>query len=323
MKRTDFIKGIIGTSILWSTDTFSYLMGAISNQQQTMLPTTDFATFGVVHLNNTSLEKAIAFWTNIAGMKLRRTTDDTAELGTEQQTLVVIHQSAKQPFLKGYSGLYHFAVHLPDKHEFAKALYRLRANNYPYSPTDHTMTQSLYLEDPDGITVEFALETPERFKRVITTGGLKMEATDGTIRPASARLDENEVLKSLQDKDLTKTIPENATVGHVHFYARDVVKSNAFYRQLGFLEFNYLPEYLYADLSAGGVYQHRVAMNAWHGNNRPLAPADSAGLRQYQIRYATAEKLAEVIRNNPGGEQLDNGYQLTDPTGNVLLLTGE
>lgn len=321
MSRTEFLKSLIGASQLISTDGFSYIMGAAAPNNVPKTAATDFASFGVVHLNNTDLEKAIGFWTKIAGMKLLRATADMAEFGTEKRSLVVAHQSARTPFQEGYSGLYHFAVHLPDKHEFAKSLFRLQENRYPFSPIDHTMTKSLYLKDPDGITIEFALETPELFKRVITSGGLKMEASDGSIRSASARLDENEVLKSLKDKDLGKIIHPDAKIGHVHFYAQDVVKSNDFYKKLGFLEFNYLPEYLYADLGAGSAYKHRVALNSWHGKNRPLAPAESAGLRHYQIVYESAEKLAEYVQNNPGLEKAEGGYILADPTGNVLLLT--
>jgi catechol 2,3-dioxygenase len=286
-----------------------------------MTDATDFATFGVVHLNNTDLEKSTSFWTKIAGMKLRRSTSEMAEFGTETHPLVVVHQSAKTSFQEGYSGLYHFAIHMPNKQEFAKSLYRLQENRYPFSPIDHTMTKSLYLKDPDGITIEFALETPELFKRVITSGGLRMEAADGSIRSASAHLDENEVLKSLTDKDLGKPIHPDAKIGHVHFYAQDVTKSNDFYKKLGFSEFNFLPEYMYADLGAGSAYKHRVALNSWHGKNRPLAPAESAGLRHYQIVYESAEKLAEYAKSNPGLEKVDGGYKLADPTGNMLRLT--
>lgn len=321
MNRSDFIKSLLGASLLVSTDSFSYIMGAVAPNDAPLQDATDFATFGVVHLNNTDLGKAIGFWTKIAGMKLRSATLEMAEFGTENRPLVVVHQSANTPFQEGYSGLYHFAIHLPDKQEFAKALFRLQQHGYSFSPIDHTMTKSLYLKDPDGITIEFALETPELFKRVITSGGLKMEASDGSIRSASAQLDENEVLKSLKDKDLDKTIHPDAKIGHVHFYAQDVAKSNDFYKKLGFLEFNYLPEYLYADLGAGSAYRHRVALNSWHGRNRPLAPVGSAGLRHYQIVYESAEKLTEYVQRNPGLEKLEGGYKLADPTGNVLLLT--
>lgn len=320
MKRKKFIKTILGTSIFIGMDGFSSIVNAFAGTPQPA-SLAEIATFGVVHLNNTSLEKATEFWTKIVGMQLRNITKEVAEFGTETQTLVVVHQTAQKSYQEGYSGLYHFAIHAPDKHEFAKMLYRLMVNNYPCSPTDHTMTQSVYLTDFDGITIEFALETPERFKRVITKGGLRMEGTDGVIRSASTPLDVEAVLKHLQDKDISKVIHKDSKIGHIHFYAADVTASNTFYQQLGFQEFNYLPQFLYADVGAGGIYQHRVAMNAWHGQNRPLAPKENAGLRHYQIIFASQEKLAQALKAVTLYEEKEDGFWVSDPTGNVLLLT--
>lgn len=281
----------------------------------------EIASFGAIHLNNTSIEKAIGFWTKIGGMKVRTRSATSAEFGTETGTLVVVHQTAKSAFKKGYSGIYHFAIHLPDKQEFAKTLYRLQRNGYPHSPTDHTMTQSLYLDDADGITVEFAFETPERFKRVISEGGLFMEDADGTIRSASGPLDTEAVLKNLTDKDLTNSIAVGSKIGHVHFSANDVTKSNEFYRTIGFTQFNYFPQYMYADLGAGGIYQHRIAMNSWHGKNKPLAPKENAGLEHYQIVFNSKEQLQKAVAALTNIEKNGDEYWTSDPTGNKLLLT--
>ena len=302
-------------------DGFSTLANAMSHSEQDNNVSPEFATFGAVHLNNTDLQKSAHFWTKIVGMKERKASATVAEFGTETKTLVVVHETAKSYFRKGYSGLYHFAIHAPNIADFASMVHRLNVHKYPYSPIDHTMSKSIYLDDPDGINVEFTLETPERFKRVITTGGLKMEGTDGILRGASERLNVKEVLKELQDSDVNKIISKDTYIGHLHLYANNVPKSNAFYKQLGFFQFNYLPEYMYADVGAGGEYQHRVAMNSWHGINKPLAPKDSAGLRHFQINLKSKEKLTQALANFPNHEQKEGGYWLYDPTGNKVFLT--
>lgn len=281
----------------------------------------EIASFGAVHLNNTSIEKAITFWTKVIGMKLRSQSDSMAEFGTENATLVVVHQTAKSAFIEGYSGLYHFAIHLATKEDLAKAIYRLQQNKYSFSPIDHTMTQSLYLTDYDNVMVELALETPERFKRVITEGGIFMEDADGTIRAASAPLDTEEILKSLLEKDLSKIISDGAKIGHIHFYAQDVSRNNEFYKKLGFTQFNFFPQFKYADLGAGGVYQHRVAMNSWHGNNRPLAPTTDAGLKHYHIVFKSKEQLQSALKAIGNTNEEDGNYWATDPTGVKILLS--
>jgi catechol 2,3-dioxygenase len=324
MKRKDFIKTIFSTSALMVTmDGISTVAQAMSLQKankQQLVQSDEIASFGAVHLNNTSINKAITFWTKVIGMKLRNQSESFAEFGTENKTLVVVHQSATSSFQEGYSGLYHFAIHLPNKEEFAKALYRLQQNIYSFSPVDHTMSQSLYLTDNDYVLVELTLETPERFKRVLTERGLFIEDTDGTIRGASAPLDTTEILKSLRDKDLSKTISEGAKIGHIHFYAQDIALENEFYKKIGFTQFNYFPQYKYADLGAGGAYQHRVAMNSWHGNNKPVAPSGNAGLRHYTIVFKSQLHLKEALSKVTNYEKKDDGYWLTDPSGNTLCL---
>lgn len=325
MERKKFIKTIIGTSTLLLTmDGILTLANAMSLQKANELKlvnSDEIASFGAVHLNNTSIEKAITFWTKVIGMKLRNQSTSVAEFGTENKTLVVVHQTAKSSFKEGYSGLYHFAIHLPNKQEFAKAIYRLHQYKYSFSPIDHTMTQSLYLNDFDNVMVELALETPERFKRVITEGGLFMEDANGTIRGASAPLDTDEILKSLADKDLSKIISDDAKIGHIHFYAQDVALNNAFYKNLGFSQSNYFPQYKFADLGAGSSYSHRIAMNSWHGNNKPLAPLTNAGLEHYHIVYKSKEQLQSAINTIGNTEQKDGNYWTTDPTGIKILLT--
>ncbi len=302
-------------------DEFSTIVNAMSHSNEDNNHLREFASYGAIHLNITNLEKSTHFWTKIVGMKQRNTFQNTAEFGTEAETLVVVHQTAQTSFIKGYSGLYHFAIHAPNVVAFASMINRLNVNKYPYSPVDHTMSKSVYLDDPDGINVEFTLETPERFKRVVTTGGLRIEGTDGVIRSASERLDVNEILQALEDTDVNKIIPNDTYLGHVHLYANNVQNSNAFYKQLGYLSFNYLPQYMYADLGAGGDYQHRIVMNSWHGKNKPLAPAESAGLRHFQIIYKNKEKLSEVLANVSNYEEKEGGYWLDDPTGNKVFLT--
>ena len=322
--RKQFIKGILGTTLLVSMDGISTIANAITMQKANELSlasSDEIASFGAIHLNNTSIEKAITFWTKVIGMKLKSQSDSVAEFGTETKTLVVVHQTAKSAFKEGYSGLYHFAIHFATKEELAKAIYRLQQHRYPFSPIDHTMTQSLYLTDFDNVMVELALETPERFKRVITERGLFMEDTDGTIRGASAPLDTDEILKNLTEKDLNKIISEDTKIGHIHFYAQDVALNNAFYKKIGFTQFNFLPQYKYADLGARGVYQHRVAMNSWHGNNKPLAPTTDAGLKHYQIIFKSKEQFQSAVKAIESTEEKEGNYWTIDPTGVKILLS--
>jgi catechol 2,3-dioxygenase len=322
MKRNLFIKSILGTTLFISMDGISTIANALSiSKQEGEVNSNEMASFGAVHLKNTSIQKSIPFWTNVIGLKLRFQSDEIAEFGTDVQTLVVVHQAAQNSFKEGYSGLYHFAIHLPNKSELAKAIFRLQNSSVSYSPIDHTMSQSLYLTDSDNVMVELTLETPERYKRVITEGGLFIEDVNGNIRGASAPLDTEEILKSLVDRDLSKIVSNDTRIGHIHFYAKDVASNNDFYKKLGFSEFNYFPQYKYADLGAGGAYKHRIALNSWHGKDKPLAPSSNAGLMHYQIKFKSKEHLQNALKNIGNVEEKEGAYWTSDPTGIRIMLS--
>jgi catechol 2,3-dioxygenase len=325
MERKNFIKTILSSSTLLFTmngiSTLANAMPLQKNKATQQVNSDEMASFGAVHLNNTSIEKSISFWTNVIGMKLRSYSNTIAEFGTENKTLIVVHQTATSTYKEGYSGLYHFAIHFENKQEFAKAIFRLQQNKYTFSPIDHTMTQSLYLNDFDNVMVELALETPERFKRVITEGGLFIEDTDGNIKGASAPLDTEEILKALEDEDLSKIISDDTKIGHFHFYAQDVALNHAFYKKIGFTPFNFLPWYKFADLGTGGVYKHRLAMNSWHGSNKPLAPKSNAGLKHFQIIYNSKKQLLSAVSAIDNVVENDGDYWATDPTGIKILLS--
>lgn len=320
MKRRIFLTGLLGTTLLVSMDGFSSMATAIASESMKETSTPEFASFGAIQLNITNLKKTTEFWTKIVGLKLRKSSDSYAEFGTDSKTLVVVHQTAKTKFQKGYSGLYHVAIHAPNKAAFASMVNRVMQLKYPCSPVDHTMSKSIYLDDPDGINVEFTLETPERFKRVVTGQGLGIEGADGIVRSAASQLDLNEVMSALEDENINLPIHDDTYIGHLHLYANNVSESDAFYKKLGFLQFNYLPQFKYADVGAGGDYQHRIAMNSWHGDNRPLAPEDSAGMRHFHI-LISKEKLEQALINLPNYEKRDDGYWFVDPTGNTVFVT--
>ena len=100
----------------------------------------DFATLGPVHLDVVDGDRSLAFWRDVVGLRLRSRADATLELGTDEETLLVLHPGATGRVRRGFRGLYHVAIHLPDEPEFARVLARLLARRYRIAPTDHVMS---------------------------------------------------------------------------------------------------------------------------------------------------------------------------------------
>lgn len=245
---------------------------------------TEKITFGPVHLKVTDTASTTKFWTELMGLKLRAKKDGIA-LGTDTQTLVVLHQDATHPVRPGYSGLYHFAIHIPTQAEFARTLARLLESGWSIAPTDHIMSKAIYLTDPDGITIEITHETPDRFERYdMQTGKFQVIASDGSVHGATEALDVKQVLEHLADKEIFRPITNDAFIGHLHFYVPHLQESYDFYKQVGFEENLITTQLGFADLSAGGVFKHRLAMNTWQGQGVPPAPPNMAGLKKAVIK---------------------------------------
>jgi catechol 2,3-dioxygenase len=222
------------------------------------------------------------------------------------------------------------AIHLPDETELARVLWRLIVNGYPQAPTDHTMSKSTYLNDPDGLGLELVFETPERLGSWQSDAGvLQMIDAEGRPHSIAELLDMNEVLAHLPDRSFDQPLlPPGTKIGHLHLHVSDLGAALHFYRDLiGFREHIYSPELGFADLSAGGSFPHRLALNVWAGIGAPQPPADSARLLEFSIVLPGEEALGEVLgRVSEAGhptEPAEGGALLRDPAGNALRLTVE
>jgi catechol 2,3-dioxygenase len=284
--------------------------------------------YGAVHLDVTDGERSLGFWHDIVGLSVIEEVSDLLRLGVDGRELVVLHSGARQGVVRGRSGLYHLAIHLPDETEFARVLWRLIVAGYPNSPTDHTMSKSTYLNDPDSLGLELTLETPERLGSWSNEGGrLRLIDAEGRERRLTEPLDLNEVLSHLPGRSFDQPLlPPETKIGHVHLQVSDLEAAVHFYRDLiGFQEHMYLPRIGFADLSAGGRYPHRLALNVWEGEGAPQPPSGSVGLRFFELVLAGEETIDETIdRLQAAGhqpEQAAGGMFVDDPAGNTIYLT--
>jgi catechol 2,3-dioxygenase len=79
-----------------------------------------------------------------------------------------------------------------------------------------------------------------------------------------------------------------------------------------------------AELTMGGSFFHRLALNIWQGVGAPPRPTDAAGLRQADLCLASLEDLEgplERVRALGGEvEEHRHGAAVTDPSGNRVYL---
>ncbi|MHB8059877.1 MAG: VOC family protein [Gaiellaceae bacterium] len=290
----------------------------------------DTLAYGAVHLDVSDGNRALGFWHDIVGLSVLAGAGEELRLGVDGQELVVLHPGAESGVVPGHSGLYHLAIHLPDETELARVLWRLIVAGYPQAPTDHTMSKSTYLSDPDGLGLELVLETPERLGSWRSEDGvLQLIDSAGQSHRIAEPLELNEVLAQLPDRGFDQPLlPPGTKIGHLHLHVSELESALRFYRDLiGFREHIHSPELGFADLSAGGPFPHRLALNVWAGVGASQPPAGSAGLREFELILPDEEALrAAQGRLSEAGHQIeraDGGSLLRDPAGNRLRLTAK
>jgi catechol 2,3-dioxygenase len=290
-------------------------------------PNGDRITYGAVHLDVVELDRSLEFWRDIIGLQETPFDGAGVALGAGGRPLVVLHPGAQRGAGRADAGLYHVAIHLPDAAEFARILARLIIARVPQSPTDHIFSKATYMHDPDGIMLELTLETPERFRSLeISPDAVVMIDNEGRRRGATEALDVQGALAPLGNRDPLEPLPAGTYVGHVHLHVPDLASAFAFYRDVvGFTEHAYMTPYGMADLSAGGAFPHRLAVNNWHGPGARQPRPGTAGLRHVELRlhepgadqavaaYAAAAGIP-VTRDDHGA------LVVADPAGNRIAI---
>jgi catechol 2,3-dioxygenase len=282
---------------------------------------------GYVQLKVADLENQLVFYQTALGMQVNWQDLGRAGLGIDGRDLVRLLQTEKGHRYRGVTGLYHFAVLFPDRRELAKAVARLFRLNWANSPTDHVMTKTTYLDDPEGNTIELYCESPEDGVFMMDpTGSLIARHADG--RPSDGRepLDLDALFAHVRPDDrLDGPLPLDTRLGHFHLYVSDLAETRSFYHEkLGFDDMGVAPAFRMGMVSAGG-YHHHIGYNTWQGEGASPAPPDAVGLDHFAFYLSQAgelDRLEEQLRRvgQAYARQADRLW-LQDPSGNVMLLT--
>ena len=267
---------------------------------------------GRVHLRVADLSRSIDFYTGALGLEEIRQANGETALGAAGEELVVLREhpgAGRRP--KGTTGLYHYAILLPDRAGLSRALRRLTEYGWRlWGASDHLVSEALYLDDPDGNGIELYRDRPRSQWR-----------WDGdTIQMDTLRLDLNGLLA---ETDESGAMPAGTRIGHVHLHVGDIERARRFYHDaLGFdVTTLWAKEALF--VSAGG-YHHHLGLNTWAGADAPRAPSGTAGLERFEILLPDTEELEQVAnRLEKAGENVerDGASLLTaDPWGNRIEI---
>ena len=279
-----------------------------------------------VSLTVANLENQLAFYQQALGFQLHWREGNQASIGTGDYELLHLVEQPGYKRYHGVTGLYHFAVLFPDQRELARAMARLFALKYLNHPTDHIMTKTTYLDDPEGNGIELYTESPEDGEWFMEEGGFGARRSDGSPSNGREPLNVEALFSHLKDDDkLDLSIPKETRIGHIHLHVSDVDEAVNFYHGvLGFDVMGKARVMRAAFVSAGG-YHHHVGLNTWQGEGAPPPPPDALGLRHFAIEFPDQSALDEVIaRVDVAGisaNQTEDGLLVYDPSQNGVMLT--
>lgn len=280
---------------------------------------------GHLALTVNDLENQVAFYRQVLGFKLHWREDNRAGLGAGGADLLrLVEQKGVQHYYR-VTGLYHFAVLFPNRRELARAVARLFALRYPNAPTDHIMTKTTYLDDPEFNGIELYAESPEDGFFGMEGGRFIARRADGTMSDGREPLDVEALLRELADDDrLDLSVPPETRIGHIHLHVANVDEAVDFYHGIiGFDVMGVAKAFHAAFVSAGG-YHHHVGLNTWQGEDAPPPPDNAAGLRYFTVELPTQAALDPVLeRVRRAGlpiEQTPDGMLVRDPSQNAVIL---
>ena len=281
---------------------------------------------GFVHLKVADLEGQLDFYQRVLGFQVAWRQTASAGLGVPGRELVRLTQLPGGRRYRRMTGIYHFALLFPNRRELARAIARLLEYHWPNAPTDHIMTKTTYLEDPEGNTIELYCESPEDgIFSVDGQGNFFARHADGTLSDGRESLDLASLFTSLNPEDpLEEPLPQEVRMGHFHLYVSDLDQAHHFYHDLlGFDDMGLARRYQMGMVSAGG-YHHHIGYNTWQGIGAPPPPPDALGLKlisfSFPDRGAWQDFLSRLEELQLPYLQDDEGVRLADPSQNEILF---
>jgi catechol 2,3-dioxygenase len=272
----------------------------------------DDTSIGAVRLQVADLDRSVRYYQSVIGLTLLTQAQGVVTLGAPDGVpLVHLHGEPRaRPAPKGAIGLYHFAILLPDRAALGRFAAHVMRNNIRVGMSDHLVSESFYLTDPDGLGIEVYADRPAS-----TWQNLGRE-----LAMAVDPLDVRSVIASGGGLDWTGA-PAGTVMGHVHLHVGDIDAASSYYHgALGFDRIVWsFPGALF--LSAGG-YHHHLGTNTW--SSGPPPAADQARLLEWEILLPGADDVAAAASSLESAgwtaRQTERGWMSADPWGTTLRI---
>ncbi|MFC3418479.1 VOC family protein [Salinicoccus hispanicus] len=267
-----------------------------------------------VKINVSDMESALAFYTRLLGFSILEQNDREVHLTADGKTCFLTLNVPDHPVeKKKTTGLYHFAILLSERSDLAALVIHLARNNVALGAADHSVSEAIYLNDPDGNGIEVYVDRPSE------TWLWRGDNVQMTTEP----LDFEEMSKTLRPDQKWEKMPESAIMGHLHLHVSDLSPAVIFYTTGLGLEI--VSEFMgSAVFMSTSRYHHHVAVNAWNGTGVPQPEPGSVGLDTFTLAYPDQDALDAAVKrlSSLGYDVSDEDHSMisVDPSGNKVKM---
>ncbi len=266
---------------------------------------------GQAALRVRDLDRMVKYYREMLGLREISQEDDTVVLGAGDTPLLhLVHTPDAALERAGSAGLYHIAYLMPERADLARWLVHIAREKIPVTGfADHSVSEAVYLTDPEGNGVEVYSDRPRE----------TWTWTGDVVTMGSHPLNIDDIL-SLTDtnRDTYLMAPDRLRIGHIHLRVGDVEKAAAFYggviglsptrdnrRDAGFY--------------SSGRYHHHLAFNTWESKGAELRSDNETGLDWFSLALTGTEAInhrKEVLkRAGKSFTKSDDIITVLDPWG--------
>lgn len=269
-------------------------------------------TLGPAELIVTDLDRSVAFYTDVLGLRLHGRDAHGAALGDGEQEVLRLVADPAAKRAGRHAGLYHVALLFPSRLELARVLLRLVATSTMIQgASDHLTHEAIYLPDPDGNGLELAADRPRK----------QWPPVERTYSGGPQPLDVQALLAVAEGAEPPAHVEPGLRVGHVHLHVGDVAEAVAFYRDV--LGFDLIADLGTAAFVSAGGYHHHAGLNTWRGQGVPPFPAGTVGLRAWTAILPAGADVEAVRRrveaaSAPVEREGDAAFVTRDPWNNAV-----
>lgn len=235
------------------------------------------------------------YYKALLGLKELRRSGNVVALGTDERELLEIEESAAlREDDPRTAGLYHTAFLLPTRPDLARwTRYAIDRRIPVVGASDHSVSEAIYLTDPEGNGVEIYGDRPRE----------TWQFEGEMVHMGSQSLNVGNLVDELllvADPEW-KGAPVGTVVGHVHLRVGDAPTAETWWNEAQGFDTMRRREEQAVFLSSGG-YHHHIAANAWQSRGAGARDADRTGLGFVEL--VSKDSDTENVSRDPWGNEI-------------------